>query len=143
MNWHTISLPLIVVSILLYHLSQKSIPVGANPLIAIATAYVVALSLCLGVLLATGDIMNSAELLRNQSWVPAVLLGVAAMGIELGFLYAYRTGWRFSTTAITTGSFVMVALALIGVLWYKEELSALNVAGIGLCALGVVCINLK
>ena len=143
MNWHTISLPLIVISVLLYHVSQKSIPVGANPLIAIATAYVVALGLCLVLLLATGEILNGTGILRNQGWIPAVLLGVAAIGIELGFLYAYRTGWRFSTTALSTGSFITIALALIGVLWYKEHLSPLNVVGTVLCALGVVCMNLK
>jgi len=104
MNWHVISLPLIVVSVLLYHLSQKNIPKDANPLIALTTAYFVAIGICIAVLIGTGEIRKGTELMRTQNWLPIVLLGMSALGIELGFLYAYRTGSRISTTAITTRS---------------------------------------
>ena len=141
MNWHVVSPPLIVASVLLYHLAQKNMPKDANPLVAFAVAYVVAITVCFAVLLATGDIRKGPELLRNQNWLPVVLLGISAIGVELGFLYAYRTGWNISTTAVTTGAFITISLAIIGVFWFKEQLSVLNVVGIGLCLVGVFCIN--
>ena len=63
--------------------------------------------------------------------------------IELEFLYAYRTGWIISTTSDITGSFTAVVLALIGVLWYKEDLTTINIVGIVLSLIGVILINYK
>jgi drug/metabolite transporter (DMT)-like permease len=143
MNWYLISPPLIVVSVLLYHLAQKNMPKDANPLIVFASAYLFAISICITVLAATGEIKKGWELVRNQNWFLVLLLGISAVGVELGFLYAYRTGWKISTTAVTTGSFITICLALIGVLWFKEELTVLNVLGIALCVVGVICINIK
>lgn len=143
MNWHTISLPLIVVSVLIYHLSQKSIPKEASPLVVILSAYLVAMMTCVALLFATGEIKKGAELLHNQNWLLVALIGLTAVGVELGFLYAYRTGWSISTTSITIGAFTTTTLALIGTMWFKEQLTPLNVVGIVLCLAGVVCLNSK
>lgn len=143
MNWHTLSLPLIVACVLLYHIVQKNIPRDVNPLVTFASAYLIASAVCLAFLLAAGEAKKGTDLLRGQDWLLIVLLGVSAIGVELGVLYAYRTGWRISTTSITTGTFTAISLALIGVLWFKEELTAVNVVGIALCLIGVVCMNVK
>jgi len=143
MNWHTLSLPVIVACVVLYHVVQKNIPRDANPLVTFASAYLMASAVCIAFLLATGEIRRGADLLRGQNWILIVLLGVSAIGVELGVLYAYRTGWKISTTSITTGTFTAISLALIGVLWFKEELTAINVVGIALCVIGVICVNMK
>ena len=78
-----------------------------------------------------------------QNWLLVALIGLTAVGVELGFLYAYRTGWKISTTSITIGVFTTTSLALIGVLWFKEHLTPVNVAGVVLCLAGVICINYK
>jgi len=143
MNWHTISLPLVVVSVVLYHLAQKSIPRESNPLLAVAGAYFFAICVCLAGFFLSGERSKFGELLRNQSWLPVFVLGIAAIGIELGFLYAYRSGWKVSTTATTTNIFVAVSLAFIGLLWYREALTVTNIIGIFLCIAGVVLLNMK
>ncbi len=143
MNWHTVSLPLIVIGVILYHVSQKTIPRDANPLIALAAAYLIAFSLCIVSLVLSGDIRKGGELFRNQNWIPVILLGLTAIAIELGYLYAYRTGWKLSTTSITVGAFTTGAVALVGVFWFKEELTSLHAVGILLCIAGVVCINIR
>ena len=111
MNWPSISLPLIIMGVLLYHLSQKNVPKDAHPLVALVVAYTVAVGLCLAALLATGEFRKFPEILRNQNWLVVVLLGESAIAVELGYLYAYRTGWRMSTTSITTGAFIAASLA--------------------------------
>ncbi len=143
MNWHTTSLPLVVISVLLYHLAQKNIPKDTNPLIVVASAYFFAICLCLSGFFFTGESKRLTEILRSQNWLVVALLGMAALGIELGFLFAYRTGWKVSTAATTTGTFITIALAFVGVLWFKETLTVVNVIGIVLCIVGVVFINLK
>ena len=143
MYWHTISLPLIIVSALIYHLAQKSVPKDASPLVVILSAYIVAMMTCLALLFVTGEIKKGAELLHNQNWLLVLLIGLTAVGVELGFLYAYRSGWSISTTSITIGAFMTTSLALIGTLWFKEQLTPLNIVGIVLCLAGVFCINSK
>ncbi len=143
MNWHAMALPTIVVGVILYHLSQKSIPKDANPFVALAAAYLIAFSLSVIALWFRGDLKKGAEVFRHQDWRPVMFLGLTAIAIELGYLYAYRTGWKISTTGITTGAFTTSVLAVIGVLWFKEELTLLNATGIGLCIIGIIFINIK
>ena len=143
MNWYTVSLPLIVFGFVLYSVSQKSIPKDANALVAIASAYFIAMVSCIMVLFFTGEFKKSVSLFNNQKLLPVVFLGFAILMIELGFLYAYRTGWKISTASIITGAFTAVALALIGVLWYKEGLTIINIVGIVLSIIGVILIYYK
>jgi drug/metabolite transporter (DMT)-like permease len=143
MNWHSISVPLIIVGVLLYNISQKNIPKDANAFIALASAYLIALLGCFAVLFFSSEIKKGASLLSDQKWLPIVLLGFSLIMVEVGFLYAYRTGWKISTTSIIAGAFTTVALALIGVLWYREEITLINVIGIVLSSAGVILINYK
>ena len=143
MNWHTISIPIIVIGVLLYNVSQKSIPKDANALIAIASAYLIAFVSCVVVLFFNGELKKGTALFSDQKWLPVMLLGFSIIMVELGYLYAYRTGWKISSTSIIAGSFTTVALALIGVLWYKEELTLINIIGIILSSVGVILINIK
>jgi drug/metabolite transporter (DMT)-like permease len=143
MNWHSISIPLIIIGVLLYSICQKSIPKDANALIAIASAYLVAFVSCIAVLFFNDELKKGSVLFNDQKWLTVVFLGLSLILVELGFLYAYRTGWKISTTSITTGSFTTIVLALIGVLWYKEDLSLINIIGIVLSSAGVVLINYK
>ena len=143
MNWYTISLPLIIVGVLLYSVSQKSIPKDANALVAIASTYFIALVSCVVVLLFNGEFKKGTSFFNHQKLLPIVFLGISIIMVELGFLYAYRTGWKISTASIITGSFTTVALALIGVMWYREELTIINIVGIVLSLIGVILINYK
>jgi drug/metabolite transporter (DMT)-like permease len=143
LNWHTLALPLVIISVLLYHVTQKNIPQSANPLIVVALAYFFAICICLAGFFLSGENKKLTEIFRGQSLLASALLGIAAIGIELGFLFAYRNGWKVSMTATTIGTFTTIALAIIGVLWFKETLTAVNVIGIVLCIIGVVCINMR
>ncbi len=143
MNWHTIALPTIVVGVIIYHLSQKSIPAKADPFVALSVVYLISFLITVAALIVRGDLKKGAEMFRDQGWIPIVLLGVTAVAIELGYLYAYRTGWKISTTGITVSTFTAGALAVIGILWFKEQLSPLHAVGIALCVAGIVCISLK
>jgi len=143
MNWYFLSILFIIVGVLLYNVSQKSIPKEADALVAIASAYLIAFVSCIIALFFSGELKRAPSLFNNQKWLPIVLLGFSIIMVELGYLYAYRTGWKISTTSIFTGAFTTLALALIGVLWYKEELTLINIIGIVLSSIGVILINFK
>ena len=64
-------------------------------------------------------------------------MGAAAALIELGFLLAYRTGWRISIAAVATNAAAAVVLIPVGLFVYKDHLSLGNVIGLVLCVVGL------
>jgi uncharacterized membrane protein len=143
MNWQILLFPLIITGVLVYSVCQKSIPKNANALLVIAAAYFIAFAISVIFLLTQGNIKKELSNFSEQKWLPIILLGLSLPMVEFGFLYIYRFGWKMSTTSVITNSCSMIGLALIGMLWYKEELSMVNMIGIGLSVVGIICVNIK
>jgi drug/metabolite transporter (DMT)-like permease len=137
---------LVVVSNVLYHAAQKSVPRAADPLLASAAAYLVALPLAALVWLAlwlarpVAEREALADALRQLNW-SSVAIGAAILGVEVGFLLAYRAGWNVSLAAAAANAALMVALVPVGVLAFRERLSATNVTGLVLCLAGIVLLT--
>jgi uncharacterized membrane protein len=136
------SIILIVVSNVIYQVSQKSVPHGAHPLMATIVAYLAALALCF-VMLPFMPLQESiGASLQRLNWA-SYALGVSIVGVELGFLLAYRAGWDISIGVVIANSAIMVLLVPIGLIFFKEQLSWSNVLGVVLCVAGVVLIARK
>jgi uncharacterized membrane protein len=124
---------------LLYHLSQKSIPKEMNPFHATAIAYLMGIVVCaiLGFTYSANRSIISS--LKISNW--AVLgMGVGAAAIEVGFMLAYRQGWRISLTAVATNVAVTALLIPIGLLVFREHLSPRNILGVVFCAFGLLLV---
>ena len=67
-------------------------------------------------------------------------MGIAAACIEVGFLLAYRAGWRISVAAVTSNVAVTALLIPIGIVAYKEHLSLRSILGLICCVLGLVLV---
>ncbi len=131
------SMLLTVLSNIGYHLCQKGIAAQANPLISLLVTYAVALSITLaGLPLFYPSLQLGAEL-RNLNWA-SYTLGIAAAGLELGFLLAYRAGWNLSIGALFSNVMVTLLLIPIGVFAYREALPARTVFGIALSLAGLL-----
>ncbi len=133
---------LVVLSNVAYQICAKSVPTEMNPLASLTITYLVGavVSACLYVMLNRGS-----NLLREYSqlnWAPFVL-GMVIVGLEVGFIYAYKAGWSVSTASIVQGSFLAVALILVGALLYREAITWNKLVGIVLCLSGLVFINLS
>jgi drug/metabolite transporter (DMT)-like permease len=70
-------------------------------------------------------------------------LGLAIVGLEVGFLLAYRAGWNLNTTAVASNATAALVLLPTGILFFKERPSLVNIAGVFVCVLGLVMINMK
>ncbi len=134
---------LVVFANVMYQICAKSMPVDINPLAALTVTYMVAF-LSSGILyFALGR--GSANLLAEYSklnWVPFVF-GLVLVALEVGFIYAYKAGWQVNTAAIVQSAFLAVALIFVGLLIYHEPLSWNKLAGVAICIVGLVFINLK
>lgn len=131
-----LSLLLVVVGNVAYHLGQRAIPREANPVVATLAAYLVAIVVTLAtipLLAADGAIRTGWRALNGST----LAVGAGIVAIELGFLLAYRAGWRLSTASITANATVALVLMGIGALAYREALTAGRLAGVGLCIAGL------
>jgi drug/metabolite transporter (DMT)-like permease len=131
-----LALVLTVVSNLLYHVAQKSVPREASPLLSVAVNYVVALALTLVLIpfFPTGQPLGIA--LRQLNWA-SWAVGVSIVGVELGFLLAYRAGWPISTAAVTNSVALALLLLPAGLLLFRESLSPARLLGVALCGAGL------
>jgi drug/metabolite transporter (DMT)-like permease len=137
-----VSITLTIISNVLYHIFQKSIAPKANPLFSLAITYVTAamVSLLLWPFFTEGN--GLATSFKNLNWA-SFALGIAIIGLELGFLLAYRAGWNITLGALVSNLTVSLLLIPIGILFFKEKVSAVNLAGIVLSIAGFICINYK
>ena len=65
------------------------------------------------------------------------------MGLEVGFVYAYRAGWQVSVASIVQSSFLAVALVFVGFALYREALTWNKLVGVAICLVGLIFINMK
>jgi drug/metabolite transporter (DMT)-like permease len=135
------SIVLAVLASVLYHVVMKFTPAGVNPAVSLGVAYVGSFLLCLALLalFPLGDtLVNEVKKLNWASYA----LALALMGLELGFILAYRAGWRLSVAAIIVNVAATLLLIPISVFVFKERLSPVNLGGILVCVVGLVMVNL-
>ncbi len=127
---------IVVLSTALYHVAQKSIPAGASPVVSLLVSYGVAIlgTLALFPLFPVRGSLSRA--MRELNWSSAAI-GITIVGVELGFLLAYRAGWRVSVGAAVSNAAVAALLVPVGLILFHERLSAVNVLGLLLCVAGL------
>lgn len=133
---------LVVLSNIVYQICAKSVPQAMHPLASLTVTYLVgaAASAVLYFLLA-----KNGNLIREYSrlnWAPLVL-GIVIVGLEVGWIYAYKAGWQVSVGFVVQSAFLAAALVCVGYLLYREPITRNKLIGIALCLAGLVFLNLK
>ena len=57
--------------------------------------------------------------------------------MELGFLLAYRAGWRVGVAALYSNALVTILLVPVGLLAFRETLDARRLLGLALAGAGL------
>lgn len=136
------SVGLALAAMMLYHVVLKVTPSDANPAISLIVTYATCIVLCLGLFLIFPLKSSLTAAFRQLNWT-SFGLAFALVGLEVGFLLAYRAGWNVSSASIVVGAAVAVLLIPVGVLLFKEALSPVNVIGVLVCVMGFVMVNWK
>jgi drug/metabolite transporter (DMT)-like permease len=126
----------------LYHIIIKVTPAEVNPAISLAATYATAMLLSLGLLVVFPLKTGIGEAFRQLNWA-SYALAFALVGLEAGFLLAYRAGWNVSVAAIVVNAAATVLLVGVGIGLFRERLTPVNVLGILVCVVGLVLVNLK
>jgi uncharacterized membrane protein len=123
-----------------YHLVLKLTPAGVNPLLSLLVTYGLVTTLFGAFLLAAPGEFAWRQELRELNWT-ALALAVAIVGLDLGFLFLYRSGYAVSLGALVTQSAAAMLLLGVGVAVFRERLSVANAIGLVLCMAGLWLVN--
>lgn len=133
---------LAVLSNVVYHICAKSSPDKVNPLASLTITYAVGMIVSLILYFILNKDANLVKEYQKLNWAPFVL-GIVIVGLEVGFIYAYKAGWSVSIASIVQACALAVILIFVGALLYKEPITWNKIAGIIVCLGGLGLINLK
>lgn len=121
----------------LYHVAQKSIVPGVHPMVSLVVTYATALVACLAAVPFAPGGATFVRSLKDLNWATYVV-GLSIVGVELAVLLAYRAGWRISLASVVANVTTALLLVLIGVVAYREHLTARHAVGLLMCLGGLV-----
>jgi drug/metabolite transporter (DMT)-like permease len=134
------SISLAIGSSVLYHFAQKLIPPGANPIVSVVVTYLVSLVFCGVLLLAQPPREGIRAALTHLNWA-SYILALAIIGLEVGFLLVYRSGWNIGLAAVLVNVTASLLLVPVGLLYFKDHLNWVNISGILVCVAGLIMLN--
>jgi drug/metabolite transporter (DMT)-like permease len=136
------SISLAILSSALYHFSQKLIPSDVHPIVSVIVTYAVSLVLCFLLLFFLPPEGGFVAALKQLNWA-TFLLALSIIGLEVGFLLVYRSGWNLGLAAVLVNVVASLLLVPVAIFFFKDKLSWVNIAGILVCLAGLVMLNWK
>lgn len=131
---------LTIISNVLYHIFQRVTPEKVHPTLALAVTYATSTLLCVMLIPLFPFTEGLIASLKKINWA-SFALAIAIVGLELGFLLAYRAGWIVSAGSLVSNAIVAMLLLPIGVLLFRERLLSINYLGIVVCIIGLVMVS--
>lgn len=135
-------LALIVLSNAFYQICAKSVPMQINAFASLTVTYIVGAVVSFGIFFLTKSDALFFEEFKKINWA-SVILGLSIVGLETGYIYAFKAGWPVSICQIVQASILAIILIFVGFFFYHEGFSWNKIAGIVVSLFGLALINLK
>ncbi|MBQ3402650.1 MAG: EamA family transporter [Synergistaceae bacterium] len=128
---------LIIISNCFYNVCTKSIPSDADAFGTLVITYIAGavIALVMAFIHSGGFRMS-----HSFNW-PSVILGLAIVGLEAGYVYLFRAGWQISRGSLTANICLAVVLLFVGTFMYGENISLRQIVGAVVCMVGLYMIN--
>ena len=133
---------LLVLANTVYQICAKSVPEGMNPFASLTVTYLVGALASAVLYYVSGSRGNLMKEYGKLNWAPFIL-GIVIVGLEAGWIYAYKAGWQVSTGFIVQSAFLAAVLMVTGYLIYHEALTWNKIVGVAVCLIGLVFINYR
>lgn len=135
---------LVVLSNTVYQICTKGVPENMNQFASLIITYLVGATVAFIMFLILGDSRDILTELKKANWTSFVL-GIVLVWLEVGFIYAYKAGWKVSAAQIVTSSILGVIIIVVGYVGYKEAITwnKNKIVGVIICLAGLGLINLK
>lgn len=136
---------LVVLSNVMYQVCAKEVPSEMNAFASLTVTYVVAAISSVIFFFVLGGNSSGNGLLGEYgkiNWAPFVL-GIVIVGLEVGWIFAYKAGWQVSTGFIVQSAVLAILLLLLGFFMYHEALTWNKLVGVVICLIGLIFLNLN
>lgn len=120
-----------------YHIGQKSLHIGGNPMLLLALYYSFALAFSLAAAPFFGTVRFSDGLLPALANPRVWLVSLGTVMIELGFLLAYRSGGSAQWSGVAVNGTAALLIVPVSLLVFKEAFSWQKVLGTALTLSGI------
>lgn len=137
---YVFSVILIVASNVLYNICQKSTPQRADPFLALFVTYLTAAVFTVAIILFNKADKGLLPSFKELNWT-SVVLGISIVGLEFGYLMAYRAGWKISIVTLVANISLALILIPIGILFFKDGFGVNKIIGAMFCIIGLIFIN--
>lgn len=135
---------LIIISGIIYQISAKEVPSAMDGFSSLTICYGIATLVTLVLFFITAGTGISGLLAEYAkiNWA-VVVLGITAVGLEVGYVFAYKSGWEVSLVYVMQASILAGLLLVVGYFLYSEGLTWNKVVGVGICLVGLILLNRK
>jgi uncharacterized membrane protein len=142
MSTYLASLGLMVSCNVVYSLAQKFLPKDINPFMVLVVVYMIAGGISLGLAFSfrAVSLAEVSSTVGKLNWA-VLLLGLAIVGIEFGYLMAFRSGWKISLVALVGNVMASLLLLPLGLMLLKEQVKIPNIIGMALCLIGLMLVS--
>lgn len=137
---YVFSIVIIVASNILYNISQKSTPQKVDPFSALFVTYLTAAIITITIFLFSKSDSGFTQSLKQLNWT-SIALGISIVGLEFGYLMAYRVGWKISIGSLVANIALALMLIPIGIWFFKEDFGVNKIIGAAFCIIGLIFIN--
>lgn len=133
---------LVILSNAVYQICAKSVPKELNPFAALTVTYLIGAMVSAVLFFA---VEKNGSLIREYgklNWASFVL-GLIIVGLETGWIYAYKAGWQVSSGFIVQSSVLSVVLLAVGYFLFHETITWNKIVGVVICLIGLGFINYR
>lgn len=131
---------LLVLSNTFYNITQKKTPANANAFLSLAVTYAVAGIVSLLIFFIGYRGAAVSEELKKLNWT-SFALGVIIIGLEFGYILAYRAGWDVSRAPLVANCCLAVVLVFVGIFVFRESVTVKQIIGMAVCVTGLVIVT--
>ena len=132
-----LSFILIVSASAMYQVASEKTAPDVNPFAGIIVIYLTALLTSLVVYFVSAKgIPLFAEMKKVNAF--SIILGVVVCLVDLGYIMAYRSGFSIGKLSPLSSVTLIIVMALIAVIFYKEKLSPRHIIGLIIAAVGIL-----
>lgn len=131
---------IVILSNTFYNICMKSMPDDVNAFGALMLTYFVAAIISAIIFVYVVGPSDVGVEISKINWT-SVVLALAIVGLEVGYVFVYRAGWTVSTASVVANIGLACVLIFVGYFLYKENVSLNQILGIVVCMFGLILIN--
>ena len=132
---------LVILSNCFYNVITKQTPGNVNAFLSLGVTYTVAAAFSFIVFFAGSANTTLSVELKKLNWT-SFALGIVIVGLELGYILAYRAGWNVNTAPLVANICLAIALVFIGFFAFGETITAKQIIGMCVCIAGLIIVTI-